>query len=80
MFRSRVSTLVKRGQYLASSRNYTSNSSVHELVAAMKTAGVSRGYIVSDESGNPVVSHPVFEPIADYLRFFIIIHILWSNI
>jgi leucine dehydrogenase len=33
----------------------------------MQAAGVSRGYVVTDDNGLPVASHPVLQPIASFL-------------
>ena len=49
-------------------RNYTVQSDMSNLVTAMKNAKVSRACITTDDNGGPRVSHPVLDPIAEFLR------------
>lgn len=53
---------------MMSRRAYTMQSTVADLTAAMKKAGVARGYVHHDEkSDRPKASHPIFQPIADFM-------------
>ena len=44
------------------------SSTVSDIASAMKTAGVKRGYVITDDNGIAVASHPVLEPIVNFLR------------
>jgi len=52
----------------AALESFSLASSVSSISGAMQAAGVTRGFVVTDErSGQPVASHPVLEPIASFL-------------